>query len=628
MVALILAVLLLAALLFQWNWLKGPIQTRVSAATGREFVIEGDLDVDLGRITTVRADRLRLANGPGWDEPQMATLGQLEADIALWPLLRGRVDIVRLHLRKPRLLLERNAQGRANWVFHHDAPARDTAPATLPIRALTVTEGELRVKEPSLQTDLRLDIHSAPAPQTGIAAPLVARGEGRYRQQPFRLQAQVDSPLDLQQTQHPYRIALQAQAGATRAALGGSLDAPLQLRDFDLDFELAGDDLAALYPLLGIALPPTPPYRLKGRIGRDASAWHYRGFRGTVGDSDLAGDLRVAVDGPRPRLVAQLQSRQLDLDDLGGFVGAPPATGDGEVASAAQRQAAAARAANPRVLPDSPYNLEKMRAMDADVRLRVAALHAPRLPLESMTVRLRLDDGLLRLDPLQVGIAGGSLAGSLQLDARSDPIKVQTALRLRNLDLPKLMPGSEMMQQAVGRISGSIALHTQGNSVAAMLAHADGDIGAAMGEGRISALLVELAGLDLAEALRFLIGRDRDIALHCAYADFAVEDGVMRARALALDTSDTALHGEGRIDLRQETLALRLLPEPKDRSPLTLRSPLKIGGTFKSPSIRPEAGPLTLRAAIAAGLFAIAPPAALLALIETGPGRDLRCRSD
>ena len=53
--------------------------------------------------------------------------------------------------------------------------------------------------------------------------------------------------------------------------------------------------------------------------------------------------------------------------------------------------------------------------------------------------------------------------------------------------------------------------------------------------------------------------------------------------------------------------------------------PLKIGGSFKDPSLRPEAGPLALRGAAAAALYSIAPPAALLALIETGPGENIDC---
>jgi uncharacterized protein involved in outer membrane biogenesis len=99
----------------------------------------------------------------------------------------------------------------------------------------------------------------------------------------------------------------------------------------------------------------------------------------------------------------------------------------------------------------------------------------------------------------------------------------------------------------------------------------------------------------------------------------------MTTRGLAFDTTDTVIFGSGEIDLRREAIDLRLLPEPKDKSPVSLRTPLKIGGTFKDPSFRPEIAPLAARVGAAAALYTLAPPAALLALIEPGPGENIDC---
>ena len=60
---LLLAIIVLIAL-WDWNWFKGPVERQVQARTGRSFDIGGDLDVDLGRITTIRADALRFGNAP------------------------------------------------------------------------------------------------------------------------------------------------------------------------------------------------------------------------------------------------------------------------------------------------------------------------------------------------------------------------------------------------------------------------------------------------------------------------------------------------------------------------------------------------------------------------------------
>jgi uncharacterized protein involved in outer membrane biogenesis len=605
---------------FDWNWFKHPIERRVEAATGREFSIEGDLSVHLGLVPTLRAEGLRLANAEWAAQEDMARIDSLEISIRLLPLLRGRLELPVLRLDKPHLLLERNESGEANWKF---ADQSDSSPGRpWHIEQMIVTDGELRVHEPTLKTDLRLDVHSATPDSGGAPAPLVAHGEGRYRDGDFELSARVDSPLALRDRDRPYHIDARARAGATHAHARGDLTA-LQLEDIEVFFTLSGPNLAELHKLLGLVLPETPPYALSGQLGHQGKVWNYRNFSGTVGDSDLGGD--ISVDAGRERLFLRgvLVSRQLDLDDLGGFVGAGPSAGKGETASLRQRREAVRRKENPRVLPYRPYNLAKLRSMDADVSLRAQHISAQPLPIEAMNVHLLLEDGLLRLDPLQLQVAGGTLKGSVRLDARRDPIESALDLHARSLELPKLMPG--MKAQNVGRVGGYVKLSGKGDSVANMLGSANGEAGLVMGRGQLSNLLLELAGLDIAESLEFLVASDRTVPVRCAYADVEAQNGVFTARALALDTTDTVVFGEGSANLRDETLALRLKPQPKDVSPLTVRSPLRIGGTLKHPKVRPELGPLALRALAAAALYALAPPAALLALIETGPGKDTDC---
>src|SRR5690606_2718898 len=127
------------------------------------------------------------------------------------------------------------------------------------------------------------------------------------------------------------------------------------------------------------------------------------------------------------------------------------------------------------------------------------------------------------------------------------------------------------------------------------------------------------------EALKFLLGKDRKVGIRCAFGDFAVKDGVMSTRVFAFDTEDTIIIGEGTIDLGDEQLDLLLKPRPKDRSILALRSPLVIDGSFRDRGFRPGMARLGLRGALALTLGSIAPPAALLATLELGPGEDSNC---
>ncbi|MFI8719193.1 AsmA family protein [Stenotrophomonas sp. NPDC077464] len=618
----LVALILLVIALWDWNWFKGPVERAVQAKTGRVFHIGGNLDVDLGRTLTIRADGLTFANAEWSRTPRMASADRAEIDLRAWPLLRGQVRIPEIRLTRPDLLLE-TAPGKGqpgNWDFL--GPSDGDPPV---LQRLLVDDGRLKFLDAAGKTDILVALNSGKPRSADSAPPLLVSGKGRWQGNPFTLAGNTESPLELTNSEHPFRIHLDGRAGATRAIASGTLTNPFALRTFDLDFALSGQDMEDLYPLIGLAIPSTPPYRLKGRLKRNNDTWRYENFTGVAGDSDLAGTAQIETGRDRPFLKADLVSKRLDFDDLAGFIGAPPKTGAGESANAEQKAEAAALAAKATVLPDTPYNLTKLRAMDADVKWKAQRINAPALPLDDMDAHLKLDDGLLRLEPLNFGVAGGDIRSTIRMDARKPAIATQLKASIRKVQLGRLFPDAKLAEQASGAISGDIDLSGTGNSIAAMLGSSDGKVAIGMGRGHIGNLIMELAGLDVAESLKFLFTGDRQIPLRCAWGDFGVQRGLMTSQQLAFDTTDTLVLGEGTIDLKQEQLDLLLRPRPKDISILALRSPLRIGGTFKDPSFRPDFKALGIRGAIAVALGTITPPAALLATIETGPGEDSNC---
>ncbi len=613
--------------LWDWNWFKRPIERYVEARTGREFHIGGNLDVDLGRTTVVRADAVRFGNAPWSKERDMAAADRIEAGVRVWPLLRRDVVIPDIHLSTPRLRLEKGPKGANNWSFlpEREGPSK----WDLSLRRLWIDDGRLLFLDPAGKTDIDFAVASIAQDKPDAAPPIQVKGDGHWKGNRFTLRGRAESPLDLRDTDSPYRIDAHAQAGATKAHARGTLLDPLRMRDFDLKLALSGKNLEDLYPLLGLALPPTPPYSLDGRLTRDIdgkrTTWHYDRFTGKVGDSDLAGSASVTTGGARPYLRGDLVSRKLDFDDLAGFVGGAPDTGGGESTNPELAALAAQRAASPRLLPDTPYNLEKLRAMDADVRLKARRIDAPKLPLDDMDAHLKLEAGLLRLDPLNFGVAGGDIRSTIRMDARESPIRTRADIAARGLNLGALLPDVKLAKEAIGKLGGDVRLAGRGNSIATMLGTSDGTALVGMGKGSISNLVMEFAGLDIAEALKFMIKGDRQIPIRCAFGDFAVADGLMTSKSLAFDTTDTIIVGEGTISLKDEALRLKLRPRPKDRSFLVFRSPLIVEGTFKHPRFHPDYARVGLRGALALVLGNIAPPAALLATIELGPGKDADC---
>jgi hypothetical protein len=113
--------------------------------------------------------------------------------------------------------------------------------------------------------------------------------------------------------------------------------------------------------------------------------------------------------------------------------------------------------------------------------------------------------------------------------------------------------------------------------------------------------------------------------LRCAVSGFEIKDGVAKTDGFVIDTEETTIHVDGTVNLARETLDLAATPNAKHSSFVSLRTPLHLEGALRKPKVRPEAGPLVRKAALAAGLGAINPALAVFALYEPARGEDQPC---
>jgi uncharacterized protein involved in outer membrane biogenesis len=234
---------------------------------------------------------------------------------------------------------------------------------------------------------------------------------------------------------------------------------------------------------------------------------------------------------------------------------------------------------------------------------------------------------LLRLEPLTFGVAKGRVKADIALDSRANPLKGDADIDVQGIALSRVFANAkEEAKQSFGTLYGRAKLTGRGASVGDLLGTSNGQLSLAVDGGQISLLLVELLGLDVAEAATLLGSRKRpQVALRCAVGDFSVKDGVAQPEAFIIDTDDTVVKVEGSVNFQEEHLDILTHPEPKDMSIFALRSPVQMRGAFKDPSVRPKAGPIVARGAAAAALAAANPLLALLPFIETGPGKDSDC---
>ena len=635
-IAIVVSMVGLMVYLFPWDALRTPINRYVSVKLGRHFEITRRLSVQLGQTTTVKLEGLEIAN-PDWArDAYLLKAETAEFDLSLLSLITGTVALPRIKLTLPMVGLQIEPDGRRTWALSPNMSDEGTLPQ---IGSIVVDQGTINYLAKAQGADLTVQLSLAP--ESGNDLPLNYKVVGRWRDGTFAANGRTGGVLEFSRnTQELFPIEINAVAGRTSLKAKGSITDLANLTRIDATFDLEGGNLDDLYGLLGVVLPSTPPFKLRGKLEKIDKVWSVSQLQGLLGKSDLNGALSFDQSSAVPLLTGKVQSKVMDFADLGPVIGIVPrqslppksttlpASPSGRLAPTSSDKTAlpVTATASVKVLPRTPLDVTKIKSMNADVTYAAADIrHVEELPLDKGSVHVKLNAGVLLLEPISLGLAGGSVAGTIRIDANVNPATVNTRLDVRALQLNRLFPSVKTTKTGLGKISGQFDLRGSGNSVAQMLGSATGDAAVLMGKGEISNILLEFIGLDGGEVIKFLLRGDTNVQLRCAAAAFDVKKGLMTSRAIVLDTSDTVITGEGQVSLANETLDIVLRPQPKDMSILSLRSPLKIGGTFADVSAGPDKPALAGRAGLALVLGAINPLLALAATIETGPGEDADC---
>jgi uncharacterized protein involved in outer membrane biogenesis len=602
---------------FDWNWLRGPFAHYLSGKLGRPVSIDGDLRVELSLKPRVLVDSIVVTNPPWGSESEMARAQRLAFRVDVGSLFTRPIVLTEVTLAQPRLLLERNAEGRANWEFE--------GTSEMPrVERLIIDDGVLHFVNPDTGTDVTVNVASS-ASESG-ATPVHFSGSGRLRNKPFTVEGDAATLLALQDQDKPYALNVRAKAGTTSAHFDGTV-VPARLDTVNGLLALQGQDLSQLYPIIPVSFPWTPPYRLSGQLSHGDKVWFFRDFTGKIGDSDMAGNFALDRSKTRPLVDADIVSARLDYKDLGGLVGLPPANAPSSARTPAQNKEAVKLDVSGRVLPSRPYDLERLRAQDAKVRFKATRFTATDMPFDNLTATLDLQDGVLKLQPLDFGIGGGHVVSTLVLDAREKVIKTTGDVTARNVELKRILPAVRPPKGSAGKVGGRARFAATGNSIADMLASSNGEVALISHGGEASELAIVLTNLDLARAATLLLKGDENSPIRCVVADFVGENGKLTARTLVMDTEAEKILGEGTVNFATERYDLRLNAKSKRASWLALRGPIIVDGTFKSPQVHPAVGPIAVRVGTSVALGGAATPlAALLPLVDFGGATDADCQ--
>jgi uncharacterized protein involved in outer membrane biogenesis len=667
----------------QWPFLRQPLARVLSDRLQRDVAIDAPFGIRFIGGLRLRSDHLLIGPAqPGeqalLDARQIA-LSLRWSDLLAWRSSGGALQVRELSVARIDAHLLRDAAGQANWQFGDPAAPRDpnAPPPQMPsFEHLTVQDGRLTVRDAPMQVDLTAEFSTAEGNAPASAASAAAQGasaasssspagaippglagkvpaglrvqaRGRWRGGDVSAVLQASGVLPLADTRPQAAsvpVSLRLDLGGARLSLDGQARDMVHLGGLDGRFEVGGPSLAAAGAPLGVTLPRTGPFKASGRVTKNGMRWGVKLAQLAVGDTRLGGDFVFDAGRDVPRLSGTLTGSRLSLPDLAPAFGAQPRTGmpdtdtSGGGTNNTPRTKPPPRAPDARMLPQRDFDLPSLRAMDADILLAVDRADIGTVwlePLQPLAGRLQLVGGLLTVKNLLARSAGGEVRGGLSIDGRPQVPRWGAELRWSGVRLERFVKARDAVDRRAGgkgpyiagNLNGHVDLKGVGRSTAAMLASLDGSGRLWVRDGSISHLVIELSGIDIAESLGLLVRGDSPLPMRCAVAQFSVKNGEVQPDVGLIDTDDTTITVSGSLSLADERLGLLLTARPQDFSPLALRTPVHVEGTFAAPSVRLDKRSLGLRLAGAAALAAITPVASLLALFDLGESDKAACEN-
>ncbi len=619
-VGAVLAAIVALVLLWDWNWFRPLVEARASAAIGRKVTL-GHFDLRLSRTPTAILDDIEIANPDGFAETSyFAHVDRLAVTADAVAYFRGReIVLTRIEVDRPDANAIRLEDGRTSYALDVGSSSNSNGPS-VKLGQVMIRDGHVHVVDPRLKADFKIAIETRQGPEGGKDQ-IVATADGTYAGQPITGEAIGGALLSLRDAASPYPIEAHVANGPTRLDLSGTVEDPLHFKGTNVTLKLIGPDMSLLGPLLGFPLPRTPNFDLAGKLDYADRKIRLSEFQGKVGSSDLAGVIAVDPTSGRPVIDMDLQSRRIDLADLGGFVGSEPGRAATPGQTPEQKEQVARAAASSQFLPTRKISVPTIKAADFHVRYKGDAIVGKGIPFDSFAAVLDIEDGTIRLHPVTLGVGRGTIAGDLTLAPSSDEqFHLTSDIKFDRVDVGRMLVSTGVVKGA-GLLGGRAQLDSTGNSVASLVTRGDGSVRLMLAGGNLSALIINLSGLQFGNALLSALGLPDRAQLECFVADLALQNGKLDTKTLLIVTSEADVTVDGSLDLVREALNYRLRTESRHLSVGSLPTDIGIGGTLKKPSIMPNVGELGARtgAAVALGVL-LTPLGALLPTVQFGTG--------
>jgi AsmA protein len=190
--------------------------------------------------------------------------------------------------------------------------------------------------------------------------------------------------------------------------------------------------------------------------------------------------------------------------------------------------------------------------------VRIGTLAYDRIELQNVRAECKLENGLIRLDPVSAALYGGSQTGSIVIDTRPAHTAIAIRSKLQKADANQLLSAVTSIRQLLfGTLSGELDIQAAPQPGQEFASALNGAVEVQLADGRLAGvqLLNELAGV--AKFLGYNASNATFTNILKLGGSLNISNGVASTNDLALEFDGGSLAASGTIGLADQQLNLR-----------------------------------------------------------------------
>jgi AsmA protein len=307
------------------------------------------------------------------------------------------------------------------------------------------------------------------------------------------------------------------------------------------------------------------------------------GITGTIGSAKFNGWASVDFTS-KPFVKLDLDAQRIDLAAI--------------AAAAPQSNSVDPAADWERPWNDAQRDLDALNFVDVELQFSAAELNAGKVRLAPMLLNATLQSGVAKINIAQLGIYGGQIGGTINVDASAPELKQTMQLSVRGVRAMPLLSDVAGFAALDGRTDADFNLAMRGNSDRALFSTMTGTMAVTFRDGELRNLNIGKMVRDLASTTfkGWQNAGSEKTDFTELHAQFEVQDGRATTQNLQMLSPLLRVTGAGTADIGNKTLNFRLDPklvlslqgQGGTADPVGLGVPVVVQGTWGKPNIYPD----------------------------------------